>query len=131
MNMRHIDLTSKAMKSPFRVPENYFENFPAKMMERISDEDIKKDRLTQGFVVKRKEKVTLFTRVKPYLYLAATICGLAFGIKVFKYQQHYYTHSDDVYAAITDEQAAQFVDDVCDITMVNGNDVYSLATDNF
>jgi hypothetical protein len=55
-------------KNDFKVPENYFENLEAKIAERIETE-------------KPVEKVSAFDIFKPYIYMAACVLILAFGLK--------------------------------------------------
>lgn len=148
--MKPIDLTNpNARKSPFKVPEGYFENFTEQMMSRLPEasgagNDAAKARpvlmvSTNGTVkatatpqeAQPAPRVTLFDRVKPYLYLAATIGGLAFGVHVFQYQQRLTVHKDATVATLTTEQANAYVDDVFDYAMIDDHDVFACATDNF
>ena len=129
--MKQIDLTNykKDRKSPFKVPDGYFENFTSQMMEKIPETNFGLNEAPACDVDASEEKVTLFTRIKPYLYLAATICGLAFGVKVYYYQQQFLVDKNEVpVTAITEEQATQYVDEVCDFMMVDDHDVYACAT---
>ena len=134
IDMKQIDLNhyKKNEDSPFKIPESYFEDFVGNLMKQIPDNQASSSTspmLSSGPV---EEKVTLFSRIKPYLYLAAMISGLAFGVKVYKYQQQYFSQpSEKTTVAMTDEQAEQYVDYVCDFAMFDGNDVYACATDNY
>ncbi|HUS85606.1 MAG TPA: hypothetical protein VMW76_00070 [Bacteroidales bacterium] len=48
--------------NPFRVPENYFDEFPGKVARRVSDTDGKK-------------RARLYSLAKPHLMLAAAMIG--------------------------------------------------------
>ncbi|MDR1115750.1 MAG: hypothetical protein LBL33_06345 [Tannerella sp.] len=58
-------------RNPFRVPEGYFENFTENMMCRLPD-----------FPVKQPKVISIYDRVKPWLYMAAVFAGLIvlFGV---------------------------------------------------
>ena len=124
--MRNIHLTDDATgRNPFKVPEGYFEDAAARIMASLPQ----KAEQAVPTVTYKTEKVTLFTRIKPYLYLAATICGLAFGVKVYEYQQHYLTERQPVAAVqITDEDIDEYVNEVCDFAMLDAQDIYAYAT---
>ena len=125
--MEQIDLTNiHKKKSPFKVPEGYFDNFVEKMMARIPE---KSETSKQNPV--SEPKVTLFARIKPYLYLAAMISGLAFGIKVYKYQQQYYSQKHQVAANVTYKPTESYVDDLCDFAMIDDHDVFACATNDY
>lgn len=63
--------------NPFTVPENYFEQFASDLMERLPEKD--------ASVFPAAAKVTLVTRMKPLLYLAAVFVGLMLIIKFMVY----------------------------------------------
>ena len=69
--MKQFDLeNNKEMKSGFKVPENYFEQFEAKMMEQISKE-------------KETKVVSLFYRKQVWISSIAAILLLAIAIPVY------------------------------------------------
>ncbi|MDR0698936.1 MAG: hypothetical protein LBG28_06940 [Tannerella sp.] len=55
----------KGRSNPFRVPEGYFENFTGSMMSRLPNVS-----------VKRAKEISIYNRVKPWLYMAAAFAGL-------------------------------------------------------
>lgn len=57
-------------KNPFKVPDGYFENLTQNIMEKLPDNSVE------------EESITLWNRVKPWLYMAAMFCGLIFGAKL-------------------------------------------------
>lgn len=127
--MKQIDLTkSNGKESPFKVPEGYFDDFTTKIMAQIPGEP---EAVGQTAVSAPEQKVTLFARIKPYLYLAAMISGLAFGVKVYKYQQQYYAQKHQTVATVTPTQADSYVDEICDFAMIDDHDVFACATNNY
>lgn len=62
-----VDIDHKLKKkfgesTPFEVPENYFDEFSAKMMAQIEDEKVEEI----------ESEVSSWTKLKPYLYMAAS-----------------------------------------------------------
>lgn len=69
--MKQFDLeNNKEIKSGFKVPENYFEQFEAKMMEQISKE-------------KETKVVSLFYRKQVWISAIAAVLLLAIAIPVY------------------------------------------------
>ena len=69
--MKPFDLENKKeIKSGFKVPENYFEQFEAKMMEQISKE-------------KETKVVSLFYRKQVWISAIAAVLLLAIAIPVY------------------------------------------------
>ena len=58
-------------KTPFKVPDNYFENFNEEIMNLLPEKEFK-----------TPVKITMWDRVKPWVYMAAMFLGLFFTIKV-------------------------------------------------
>ncbi len=62
-------------KNPFTVPEGYFNNLTAQIMDSLPE--------------KREEKRTsptnlkVWKKISPWVYMAAMICGMTFGIRFF------------------------------------------------
>jgi hypothetical protein len=132
--MKQIDLTNnnKSRKTPFKVPEGYFENFATEMMKQIPETTVTAKPQKAIEVEMSEPKVTIFTRIKPYIYLAATICGLAFGIKIYQSQKQYYAEKNQTpVTAVSEDQASKYVDDACDFMMIDDHDVYACATNTF
>ena len=69
--MKQFDLeNNKEIKSGFKVPENYFEQFEAKMMKQISKE-------------KKTKVVSLFYRKQVWISAIAAVLLLAIAIPVY------------------------------------------------
>ncbi|MDR1224483.1 MAG: hypothetical protein LBL07_16620 [Tannerella sp.] len=52
-------------RSPFRVPDGYFESFTENMMSRLPEKP-----------AEEPEVISIYDRVKPWLYMAAAFVGL-------------------------------------------------------
>lgn len=59
-------------KNPFKVPENYFENFNSKMMEQLPEKEENKAKI-----------VPLWKKVLPWTAVAAALFGILFSVGLF------------------------------------------------
>lgn len=58
-------------KNPFNVPENYFESIIPEIMNKLPEKE------TPEVV-----EISLWERVKPWVYMVAMFCGLMFSLRV-------------------------------------------------
>lgn len=65
-------------KQPFKVPEGYFEQFHEQLMSSLPETSPAPAPTTE---------VTLMTRIKPWLYMAATFVGIIFMVQALMYVQ--------------------------------------------
>ena len=66
-------------KTPYKVPEGYFEHFHEQLMSRLPE--VTPEAAPEA-------KITLMTRIKPLLYLAAMFVGIIFLMQGIAYVQH-------------------------------------------
>lgn len=106
-------------QNPFTVPEGYFENFPKELMDKLPE----KETVVQ-------EEITLWQRVKPFVYLAAMFCGLMFSIKVFvgsSSQQD--APASAVATAETEQYSEEYIENILDRSMMDDYTLYQYLTD--
>ena len=72
MDKKRILLKDIDKVDPFKVPEGYFENFTNGIMSQLPDIEQEKS-----------IKVSLWHHVRPWVYMAAMMTGLALMIRVF------------------------------------------------
>lgn len=60
-------------KNPFNVPDNYFEDFTQNLMDRLPEKE----------PMPPMQEITLWQRVKPWIYMAAMFCGIMLSVRVF------------------------------------------------
>lgn len=72
MKKNRITLDSIEKTDPFKIPENYFEQFVAGLMSTLPDRP-----------VEVPAPVRLWERVQPWLYMAAMFAGIALMINLF------------------------------------------------
>ncbi len=66
--LKEIDKT----KTPFKVPENYFAQFNEEIINRLPEREIIKPQV-----------ITMWDRVKPWVYMAAMFVGMYVVINFF------------------------------------------------
>jgi hypothetical protein len=60
-------------KNPFTVPEGYFENLTTRIMDTLPEKNIEDAPV----------KIGVWKKVTPWIYSAAMLCGIAFGIRLY------------------------------------------------
>lgn len=109
--MKKEVLNDKMKKeNPFRIPDNYFESFSTRIMQQLPPNETNTESTSRKKVILRKNKISAFERIKPYLYLAAMFAGLYFGIYVFNYQRTRLQQSS-AKQETTEESSFIFTDD--------------------
>lgn len=85
-------------RNSFKVPDGYFENLTEKVMEVLPEKQP---------VVVSEEEVTIWTRVKPFLYLAAMFVGAALIIQLFTDEVVITEEEDELYNEYIDISYSQ------------------------
>jgi hypothetical protein len=65
MDINNNKLDELKDRNPFRVPDGYFESFTENMMGRLPEKPVEKGRV-----------ISVYDRVKPWLYMAAAFAGI-------------------------------------------------------
>ena len=60
-------------QNPFRVPDRYFEDFTQQLMSNLPEKE------SASYM----PEVTLWQRVKPWLYMTAMFCGIMLSVRIF------------------------------------------------
>ena len=60
-------------KNPFRVPENYFEDFTQELMSKLPEKE----------TMPISPEPTIWQRVKPWLYMTAMFMGIMLSVRIF------------------------------------------------
>ena len=84
-------------KNPFHVPEGYFENFTQELMSKLPEKD--------SYIP--ESEINLWTRIKPWIYMAAMFVGTIFIVQGLVSVQKHYFPTDNIAAAeeiYTDEE---------------------------
>lgn len=66
-------LRKAGTRTPFRVPEHYFEDFTQELMSKLPEKD----------TLPSMPEITLWQRVKPWIYMTAMFCGIMLSVRIF------------------------------------------------
>jgi hypothetical protein len=69
-------------ENPFRVPENYFTQFNREIMTRLPERVVE-------FQEFQPQKVSMWSKVKPLLYMAAMLAGIYFSINLLTNNENF------------------------------------------
>ncbi len=120
MNNEEIIMkTRMGKKNPFRVPEGYFDNLTAQVMDRLPEDSGKK-------VVTMKP--SLIVRLRPVLYVAAClfIAVLSFAVYLDKTGEG---SEEQMMAEQVPSYESNF-EDVADYVMVDNYEIYACLTND-
>mgnify|MGYP003444908014 CR=1 FL=1 len=73
MGKEDLILKKVGTKNPFNVPDGYFDNFTKELMNQLPEKEI----------VMVSSEITLWQRVKPWVYMTAMFCGIMLSVRVF------------------------------------------------
>lgn len=108
-------------ENPFKVPEGYFENIVPEIMKQLPETEVQEE-----------VEVTMWERVKPWVYMVAMFCGLMFGLRVMMNDRPVSTsiNADDV--SMTDSVQGipdEYIDPILDQAMMDDYTLYMYLTD--
>ena len=108
-------------ENPFKVPEGYFENVIPEIMKQLPEIE------EQG-----QEEVTLWERVKPWVYMVAMFCGLMFGVRVMMMDNSVQTDNNIASVSMNDTLQNipdEYIEPILDQAMMDDYTLYMYLTD--
>lgn len=114
-------------KTPFTVPEGYFEEFNRRMMEQLPP---------QNGETEEEVRITTWQRIKPLLYLAAMFVGMIVCVKVVL-GEHASVSGNETMAATSlyeniidyDQMSDEHICTLVENTMMDSYDLYQYLTE--
>lgn len=107
--------------NPFKVPEGYFEGFSEELMKKLPAKEEPARPL---------EHITLWMRVKPWVYMAAMFCFLVVFAQFLFTVTGDHSESEPVAAETQqDEYSDEFVNTVVNNTLIDDYTLYSYLTE--
>lgn len=104
-------------RNPYRVPDNYFEQFTSRMMEQLPEHQIGEDETREP---------SRWQRLRPFLYMAAMFCLLLTCGKWLQFYTDHQTEKAEQTAQTTEEN--NYMDDMINYAMIDEELVYSYLT---
>lgn len=108
-------------ENPFKVPEGYFENVIPEIMKQLPEIE------EQG-----QDEVTLWERVKPWVYMVAMFCGLMFCVRVMMMDNSAQTDNNIVSVSMNDTLQNipdEYIEPILDQAMMDDYTLYMYLTD--
>ncbi|MCK9160246.1 MAG: hypothetical protein M0P00_07140 [Bacteroidaceae bacterium] len=106
-------------RNPFKVPDNYFENFTSEMMSKLPEKE--------ESVLKMKTH-TLKMRLRPLYYVAALIIGAVFIIQ-FGFRKTGSTEKEGVITKTEVTASDRMIDELVDRSMLDDYSLYVYLSD--
>ncbi len=108
-------------ENPFKVPEGYFENVIPEIMKQLPEIE------EQG-----QDEVTLWERVKPWVYMVAMFCGLMFSVRVMMMDNSAQTDNNIASVSMNDTLQNipdEYIEPILDQAMMDDYTLYMYLTD--
>lgn len=105
-------------KNPYRVPEGYFSGFADNLMERLPEKE-----------VPETPHISMWNRVKPWIYMAAMFVGLMFTVRVITDREPSVQDSSVPQAENISELPDEVLDPIVNQTMMDDYELYQYLTD--
>lgn len=102
-------------RNPFTVPENYFARFNEEIMNRLPEKEIEVPKT-----------VSMWDRVKPWIYMAAMFLGIFFVIQLITKTSNIERNTGNTIATI---QSTHFTDDYWSTVHISEEEFYQYLED--
>ena len=124
-------------KNPFTVPEGYFEQLTAQIMDKLPQAEVTP--LATNNAKKPAAKLALIKQLRPWLYAAAcTALAVMLGVSYFFMQSPATSTDAAPMAAVTPATniAApapdnSYIDEVADYVMMDNAEIYACLSENY
>ena len=106
-------------KNPFKVPNGYFTDFTQELMNKLPEKEI----------LYANQEVTLWQRVKPWIYMTAMFCGIMLSVRIFvdkPNKDEFPTISQSMIDSLSDEEWQIIIER----SMIDEYTLYQFLTDN-
>ena len=106
-------------KNPFKVPDGYFTDFTQELMNKLPEKEI----------LYANQEVTLWQRVKPWIYMTAMFCGIMLSVRIFvdkPNKDDFPTISQSMIDSLSDEEWQIIIER----SMIDEYTLYQFLTDN-
>lgn len=108
-------------ENPFKVPEGYFENIVPEIMKQLPEAE-----------AQESVEITMWERVKPWVYMVAMFCGLMFGLRVMMVDKPVNKEMNTDNVSMTDSVHGipdEYIDPILDQAMMDDYTLYMYLTD--
>lgn len=111
-------------KSPFRVPEGYFDQLASRVMSQLPEQE-------QGRRSEQKpRRQARMVPLRSWLYAAACVIAIVVLTLTFYFHQRVAEPLDQPMAAVSAPVDDQYIDDVADYVMLDNTEIYAYLAEN-
>ena len=106
-------------KNPFKVPDGYFTDFTQELMNKLPEKEI----------LYANQEVTLWQRLKPWIFMTAMFCGIMLSVRIFvdkPNKDEFPTISQSMIDSLSDEEWQIIIER----SMIDEYTLYQFLTDN-
>jgi hypothetical protein len=105
-------------KQPFKVPNGYFEDFAAQMMDKLPEREAR--------IIEMKPRG--WRKYRPFAYAAACVCAAIFCVGTYLHSSNGDEMGQTV-ASVQPKSTYSAIDEVADYTMMDNVDFYAYMSD--
>lgn len=112
-------------ENPFKVPENYFKTLVPEIMDKLPEKE-------KPEVV----EISMWERVKPWVYMVAMFCGLMFSLRVIVGDNYKESASETIFVSntasthkTTDDVQDEYINNLVNEAMMDDYTLYLYLTD--
>lgn len=111
-------------KSPFRVPEGYFDQLASRVMSQLPEQETSRP---SGQQPRRQARLVA---LRPWLYAAACVIAVVVLTLTFHFHQRVAEPLDQPMAAVSAPVDDEYIDDVADYVMLDNTEIYAYLAEN-
>ena len=112
-------------KSPFRVPEDYFDQLASRVMSRLPEQQ----ELSKKSMQQPRRQARLVA-LRPWLYAAACVIAIVVLTLTLHFHQRVAEPLEQPMAAVSTPVDDEYIDDVADYVMLDNTEIYAYLAEN-
>ncbi len=112
-------------KSPFRVPEDYFDQLASRVMSQLPEQQ----ELSKKSMQQPRRQARLVA-LRPWLYAAACVIAIVVLTLTLHFHQRVAEPLEQPMAAVSAPVDDEYIDDVADYVMLDNTEIYAYLAEN-
>jgi hypothetical protein len=112
-------------KSPFRVPEDYFDQLASRVMSQLPEQQ----ELSKKSMQQPRRQARLVA-LRPWLYAAACVIAIVVLTLTLHFHQRVAEPLEQPMAAVSTPVDDEYIDDVADYVMLDNTEIYAYLAEN-
>lgn len=111
-------------KSPFRVPEGYFDQLASRVMSQLPEQ------ATIQQLEQQPRRQSRLVALRPWLYAAACVVAVVVLALTFHFHQRVVEPYEQPMATVSAPVDDEYIDDVADYVMLDNTEIYAYLAEN-